>query len=299
MQKKFIGLPSSDEHTAINTVIYSPKNLNIPVKGIVQVVHGMTEHMGRYDEFGRYFVNNGYVVVGNDIISHGRSAYIASTTALYMEDWFDAVKDISVVKNMVRKSYPNVPIYLIGFSLGSFLVRSMDSLDGYEKEILIGTGQQPAFLLSILNSCIKMKNRNKMKYSSDEVTAMAFGSYNKHFKDKPEDYWLLTDPAARDDYENDIWVKKKLTPQFFSEFLNGMIYTGKKLKHPNNSVPTLFLYGKEDPVSGFGKGITEVYTSYMKENKDTWIKSFPGTHDILHDKGCEKIFAEIRNFISE
>ena len=38
MQKKFIGLPSSDEHTAINTVIYSPKNLNIPVKGIVQVV---------------------------------------------------------------------------------------------------------------------------------------------------------------------------------------------------------------------------------------------------------------------
>lgn len=51
-----------------------------------------------------------------------------------------------------------------------------------------------------------------MKYSSDEVTAMAFGSYNKHFKDKPEDYWLLTDPAARDDYENDIWVKKKLTP---------------------------------------------------------------------------------------
>lgn len=269
MQKKFIGLPSSDEHTAINTVIYSPKNLNIPVKGIVQVVHGMTEHMGRYDEFGRYFVNNGYVVVGNDIISHGRSAYIASAAALYMEDWFDAVKDISVVKNMVRESYPNVPIYLIGFSLGSFLVRSMDSLDGYEKEILIGTGQQPAFLLSILNSCIKMKNRNKMKYSSDEVTAMAFGPYNKHFKDKPEDYWLLTDPAARDDYENDIWVKKKLTPKFFSEFLNGMIYTGKKLKHPNNSVPTLFLYGKEDPVSGFGKGITEVYTSYMKENKDT------------------------------
>ena len=136
-----------------------------------------------------------------------------------------------------------------------------------------------------------------MKYPSDEVTAMAFGSYNKHFKDKPEDYWLLTDPVARDDYENDIWVKKKLTPQFFSEFLSGMIYTGKKLKHPNNSVPTLFLYGKEDPVSGFGKSITEVYTSYMNKNKDTWIKSFPGTHDILHDKGCEKVFDEIRNFL--
>lgn len=297
MQKKFIGLPSSDEHVAINTVIYLPTNLNIPVKGIIQVVHGMTEHMGRYDTFGEYFTNNGYTVIGNDIISHGRSKCLNSASAIFIDNWFDAVSDILTVRDMGKKLFPDVPIFLVGFSLGSFLVRSMDSLDGYEKEILIGTGQQPAFLLSILNSCIKMKNRNKMKYSSDEVTAMAFGSYNKHFKDKPEDYWLLTDPAARDDYENDIWVKKKLTSQFFSEFLNGMIYTGKKLKHPNNSVPTLFLYGKEDPVSGFGKGITEVYTSYMNKNKDTWIKSFPGTHDILHDKGCEKVFDEIRNFL--
>lgn len=297
MQKKFIGLPSSDEHVAIYTVIYLPTNLNIPVKGIIQVVHGMTEHMGRYDTFGEYFTNNGYTVIGNDIISHGRSKCLNSASAIFIDNWFDAVSDILTVRDMGKKLFPDVPIFLVGFSLGSFLVRSMDSLDGYEKEILIGTGQQPAFLLSILNSCIKMKNRNKMKYSSDEVTAMAFGSYNKHFKDKPEDYWLLTDPAARDDYENDIWVKKKLTPQFFSEFLNGMIYTGKKLKHPNNSVPTLFLYGKEDPVSGFGKGITEVYTSYMNKNKDTWIKSFPGTHDILHDKGCEKVFDEIRNFL--
>lgn len=297
MQKKFIGLPSSDEHVAINTVIYLPTNLNIPVKGIIQVVHGMTEHMGRYDTFGEYFTNNGYTVIGNDIISHGRSKCLNSASAIFIDNWFDAVSDILTVRDMGKKLFPDVPIFLVGFSLGSFLVRSMDSLDGYEKEILIGTGQQPAFLLSILNSCIKMKNRNKMKYSSDEVTAMAFGSYNKHFKDKPEDYWLLTDPAARDDYENDIWVKKKLTPQFFSEFLNGMIYTGKKLKHPNNSVPTLFLYGKEDPVSGFGKGITEVYTSYINKNKDTWIKSFPGTHDILHDKGCEKVFDEIRNFL--
>lgn len=297
MQKKFIGLPSSDEHVAINTVIYLPTNLNIPVKGIIQVVHGMTEHMGRYDTFGEYFTNNGYTVIGNDIISHGRSKCLNSASAIFIDNWFDAVSDILTVRDMGKKLFPDVPIFLVGFSLGSFLVRSMDSLDGYEKEILIGTGQQPAFLLSILNSYIKMKNRNKMEYPSDEVTAMAFDAYNKNFKDKPEDYWLLTDPDARNDYENDIWVKKKLTPQFFSEFLNGMIYTGKKLKHPNNSVPTLFLYGKNDPVSGFGKSITEVYTSYMNKNKDTWIKSFPGTHDILHDKGCEKVFDEIRNFL--
>ena len=70
-------------------------------------------------------------------------------------------------------------------------------------------------------------------------------------------------------------------------------------KNPNNTIPTLFLYGKKDPVSGFGKGIRKVYKAYKENNPDTEIRSFPGTHDILHDSGCEALFKEIEDFIKK
>ena len=57
--------------------------------------------------------------------------------------------------------------------------------------------------------------------------------------------------------------------------------------------------GKKDPVSGFGKGIRKVYKAYKENNPDTEIRSFPGTHDILHDSGCEALFKEIEDFIKK
>ena len=70
-------------------------------------------------------------------------------------------------------------------------------------------------------------------------------------------------------------------------------------KNPNNKISTLFLYGKKDPVSGFGKGIRKVYKAYKENNPDTEIRSFPGTHDILHDSGCEALFKEIEDSIKK
>lgn len=69
------------------------------------------------------------------------------------------------------------------------------------------------------------------------------------------------------------------------------------LNMPNNTIPTMFMYGENDPVSGFGKGIQKVYKKYKKRNPSTEIMSFPGTHDILHDAGYERVFEEIYKFI--
>ena len=71
----------------------------------------------------------------------------------------------------------------------------------------------------------------------------------------------------------------------------------RNLKNPNNTIPTLFLYGKKDPVSGFGKGIRKVYKAYKENNPDTEIRSFPGTHDILHDSMYESIFKTIADYL--
>ena len=98
------------------------------------------------------------------------------------------------------------------------------------------------------------------------------------------------DENARKSYENDKLVKRDFTPGFFCEFLTGMIYTNKKLKKPNNTIPTLFIYGSDDIVAGFGKGITKVYKAYYKNNKNTEIYCVDGkTHDVLHDINSELV----------
>lgn len=116
----------------------------------------------------------------------------------------------------------------------------------------------------------------------------------------PDNYWLFTDEKSRKEYEEDWLVKTDFTPGFFCEFLRGMSYSNKKMKKPNNSIiPTLFLYGENDPVAGFGKGITKVYKAYHKNNKDTKICCIKdAAHDVLHDQPYSNIvFTEIESFL--
>ena len=292
-----IAIPSADHAAVINIVTYSPKETE-NIKGLIQVCHGMTEYMERYEDFSKYFTERGYVVFGNDIISHGRST-TSKTENLYFTDWSYVVEDMSRTRKYVSRKFPETDIFLLGFSLGSFIVRTADNLSAYKKEILIGTGYQSAFLLHILRKLITRKFSGKMEFSSEWIKNIAFDNYNKKFPGKPDNYWLLTDDGCRKEYEEDLFVKKNMTPAFFCEFLKGMELASKKLTEPNNTIPTIFLYGKDDPVSGFGKGVRVVYEKYKAANKLTKIQSFPGTHDILHDKWNKEVFASVYTFLEE
>ena len=212
-------------------------------------------------------------------------------------DWRNAYDDAEKAREYVQEKYPGLPVYILGFSLGSYVVRTMGSLLPYKKEILIGTGDQQEMLMKLMQKKISKKYAGKMAYISDDIGELLFGSYAKKFPEKPENYWMLTDDEKRREYEEDRLVKTSVTPGFFCEFLKGMELASILLNMPNNTIPTMFMYGENDPVSGFGKRIQKVYRKYKKWNPNTEIMSFPGTHDILHDAGCERVFEEIYKFI--
>lgn len=237
MEKLYIAFPSANKNTVLNIVVFMPHDKE-NLRGMIQICHGMTEHIDRYDDFAEYFTERGYAVFGNDIISHGRSN-VNKSWSLYLDDWFDTVRDAINVRNHITKIYPDLPVYIVGFSLGSFIVRSMPDLSAYNKEILVGTGYQPAAMLHVMRGLIAVKFNKQMSKSSDEIRKMAFDSYNKHFKGYPNNYWLLSDDAARNEYEADRLVHTCMTPKFFYEFLRGMEYTSKNLKNPNNTIETL------------------------------------------------------------
>ena len=243
MKRICIAISSNDKDTTMHLEIYAPEYKG-NLRGLIQICHGMTEYMGRYVKFAKYFTSRGYIVFGNDIISHGHSTTPRSS-CLYINDWNDTVKDMVSAREYVVRKYPNLPIYLLGFSLGSFIVRTNADLTPYKKEILIGTGAQSAFLMRIMRTWIGKKYTGKMSCASDKIYDLMFGTYGKKFKGRPANYWLLTDNEKRREYADDSLVRQDVSPAFFCEFSKGMECASRNLKNPNNTIPTLFLYGKK------------------------------------------------------
>ena len=292
MNKTYVLKHSTEKESTLNITIFEPDDTE-DINGVIQIVHGMTEHISRYEKIAEYFTKYGYVVVGNDIIGHGQNKR-SDTDNIYMDNWFNAVEDIMAVRKLIYNKYGNTPVCLLGFSLGSFLVRSLTNKNDYKAQILVGTGYKPTILLRLVRLYLRIKYRKRMKDVSEEVTKIAFSNYNNKFKDKPENYWLLTDDAARKEYEDDKLVKTSFTPGFFCEFLRGMIKVNKQMKKHKDTIPTLIINGTHDLV---GDGIEKVI-SYYQSPMNADIKISGKTHDVLHDEGYEEVLDYIKTFIS-
>ena len=292
MNKTYVLKHSTEKESTLNITIFEPDDTE-DISGVIQIVHGMTEYMGRYEKIAEYFTKYGYVVVGNDIIGHGHNKR-SDTDNIYMDNWFNAVEDIMTVRKLIYNKYGSTPVYLLGFSLGSFLVRSLNDKNDYNAQILVGTGYKPTILLRLVRLYLRIKYRKRMKDVSEEVKKIAFSNYDDKFKDKPENYWLLTDDAARKEYEDDKLVKTSFTPGFFCEFLKGMIYVNKQMKKHDDTIPTLIINGTHDLV---GDGIEKVI-SYYQSPMNVDIKISDKTHDVLHDKGYEEVLDYIKSFLS-
>ena len=292
MNKTYVLKHSTEKESTLNITIFEPDDTE-DISGVIQIVHGMTEHIGRYEKIAEYFTKYGYVVVGNDIIGHGQNKR-SDTDNIYMDNWFNAVEDIMTVRKLIYNKYGSTPVCLLGFSLGSFLVRSLTNKNDYKAQILVGTGYKPTILLRLVRLYLRIKYRKHMKDVSEEVKKIAFSNYNNKFKDKPENYWLLTDDAARKEYEDDKLVTTSFTPGFFCEFLRGMIYVNKQMKKHKDTIPTLIINGTHDLV---GDGIEKV-VSYYQSPMNADIKISGKTHDVLHDEGYEEVLDYIKMFIS-
>ena len=109
-------------------------------KGIVQLVHGMAEHSYNYVDFINYLVNDGYIVIAHDHRGHGKSISEKYPNG-YMRLSEELVDDAYVVNSFIHDKYPDLPIYMIGHSMGSMVARMylQNYDDTIEKLVLIGT----------------------------------------------------------------------------------------------------------------------------------------------------------------
>lgn len=259
---------------------------------VVQIVHGMTEHIGRYEKLASILTGNGIAVVGFDLRGHGQNKGDHVCASFGKKGWRASLHDIFLFHLEINRLFPNIPYFMMGFSLGSFLVR--DYLSRYNDKvagaIIMGTGYQGGIVLSILKAAVHMEIREYgFNYFTPLVRKLSFDTYNKKFAPNKTPYdWLCSDEAELHAYMSDPLCCRNISAGLFWQMLDAMKRTGnmRTYKHWHRETPVLLLSGANDPVGDFGKGVRRLMHNMAKGGvKNVQMHLIPNArHDLLHEK---------------
>ena len=295
---------SSDKLHTLKGKLYIPEG---KAKGFFHVVHGMTEHIARYDGFMRRMAESGYITFGYDHLGHGYTALNDSELGYIAEKdgWERLIDDVFVYGNAIRKAMDkDLPFILMGHSMGSFIVRmTAAKYRHYDKLIVMGTaGPNPASGAGIAVTGLMKKLKGAHGYSK-LVYKMAFGTYNERFKDENDPYaWLSTLRETRDLYRADRFCTFLFTVSAMQDLirLNKGCNEAQWYRSVDKTKPVLLVSGAEDPVGEYGRGVTKVYESLKAEGADVRMKLYQGCrHEILNDTSREEVIDDIKRFLEE
>lgn len=296
---------SNDKSTNIHMVTFIPEEKTI--NGVIQISHGVTEHIMRYTDFAEYFTDNGFIVVGIDLLGHGLSTNNGRKQMYFgpSGSWNYVVEDINTCFKITKERYHNVPYIMLGFSLGSFLLRSflIKYPNSVDASIIIGTGYTNPILLKLVKKiAIKESKTSGEEYTTKKIKDLTFGTYNKKFAPNKTDFdWLLSSEYNLNNYIKDPLRGKYISCGLFREMCDGMIYTelNKNIKKMNKNMPILLLSGSNDSVGNCGKSIIKIYNKYQKSGiKDISYKLYNNLrHDILHEDNKLLVYNDIKDWI--
>jgi alpha-beta hydrolase superfamily lysophospholipase len=273
------------------------------IKAIVQLAHGMAEHGKRYERFSEALNGSGYGVYINDHRGHGKTAGSLEALGFFADEngWDLVIDDMHQLTGIINETFPGLPVFLLGHSMGSFLSRNYIYRYGNELKgvILSGTAGDPGLLgaLGILVAKRECKKKGK-KTKSLLLDKLSFGSFNKAFKPARTDFdWLSRDPEEVDKYINDPYCGEVFTAGFYLDLLEGM----KKINLQSNTnrvpkdLPIFLFAGDMDPVGKNGKGVKQIFKAYEKAGiRDVSCKLYKdGRHEMLNEINREEVFNDI------
>ena len=278
-------------------------------KGVVQIAHGIAEHIERYDSFMRFLAENGYVAVGNDHLGHGKSAEYADEKGFFalQDGWDHVVKDMKLLRDLVREDYHDIPYIFFGHSMGSFLTRTwlIRYPDQYDAAILSGTGHQSATLINGGYLAAQLLTKAKGPHADGQaLNDMAFGSYCKRIENPRTPFdWLSRDEKTVDQYIADPLCGFVCTCSLYRDMMYGLKFltNQRNIDKMNKDAPVYFMSGAEDPVGDYGKGVEKAYKAFCDAGlRDVMIRLYPGgRHEMLNEINREDVMKDILTWLND
>lgn len=300
MKKEFY-FPSKDGITKIHAIEWIPEG---EVKAVLQIAHGMVEHIERYDDFATYMTEHGIYVVGHSHLGHGKSiiskekmGYFASPNGNEC-----VIGDIHGLRQLTQKKYSKVPYFLMGHSMGSFLTRQYLERygEGLSGAIIMGTGEQSDLILAGGKLVCKVIAAFKgWEHRSNFVNSLVIGGFEKEMGKG----WLSRNEENVKTYVQDPLSGFAFTLNAFYNMFDGMSKMNAQEKNGQfpKELPIFFVAGSEDPVGNHGKGVETVYQRYLEKGaKKASIKLYADDrHEILNELDKDVVYEDLYRWMIE
>ena len=295
---------SSDGEHKIRTLIW--RNDELTPIGIVQLAHGMAEHIERYDDFARFLANNSFIVCGNDHLGHGKSVNDKSELGFFAEKNGNIrlVDDMHILTKIMKKKYPEMPYFLFGHSMGSLCARVYAAHFGEELNgaIFCGTAELPAgasALKPILDKLIE-KFGPRTVYDKLGEIFNKFSSISIPEKTSDLD-WLSKNAENREIYAADELCGFTFTISGYRDvYALASECSGKSwaaIVPPN--MPILMISGALDPVGMNGKGVISASDNLVLAGKDPTVILYPGDrHEILNEDDKDRVYNDVLSWLN-
>ena len=308
-----IGFLSHDKTSTIRGLVWKPTEArgsrSTAPRGVVQIVHGMAEHVERYDEFARFLVEQGFVVCAADHIGHGKSVSDPADLGCLPVDGKEVlIEDVHELRKTVTARYSRqTPYLLFGHSMGSFIVRAYLARygEGVAGAVICGTGNQPFMLSKVGNALARLlSSRKGADYRSAFLDGMGAGGFAKQIEHARTPYdWICTDPAVVDAYSADELCGFMFSVGGYATLtdLTGEVVTMACASRVPKDMPLLFIAGSEDPVGGCGKSVRAAADLMRNAGvQDVAMKLYDGMrHEILNEPSRAQVYTDVVSWIEE
>lgn len=293
---------SSNGINKVRTLIWQDDK--VAPLGVVQIAHGVCEHIGRYDGFARFLAANGFVVCGNDHLGHGKTAETPGELGFVFDgDHANMVRDMNTLHNIMAKRHQGLPYIILGHSMGSFLARIYTAAfgDRLSGAVYTGTGQVPLAVMALEDPIDYLMEKLAVNSEFPQTVVSLFGkATDRFYKDGDNLSWLSRSKKNRDAYRNDPLCGFSFTTSLTKE----LITLAVKVSFPDWAskvpahLPVMIASGAKDPVGMFGKGVLAVSDALAKAGNEPEVILYPADrHEILNEDDNDKVYGDILRFL--
>lgn len=278
-----------------------------PCRGVIQLVHGMAEHIARYDRLARALCAAGYTVAGHSHLGHGEDAREDELGFFGRKDgWDHLVEDVHAAHEMLLKRFPGQRFAILGHSMGSFVTREYLLRYGGDltAAVICGTGWFPGPLCSVARAAAALCGVfGGWQKPAPLVDRLMSKDNNKAFAPVRTPFdWLSRDTAEVDKYMADPRCGFLFTARGYYDMFTGLKSLSRlhRLAALPGNLPVLFISGDADPIGTQGKGVSTVAQQFRDAGvRDVTVRLYPGArHELFNETNRDEITAELIDWLN-
>jgi len=300
--RKYMGYYNSSN--GVNRIAYYVCEPKGAPRCIVQLAHGMCENAALYKRLMNFLASRGCVVCANDFLGHGRSVRDFNDLGFFApkNGWRCIIRDMKKLTDIMSEKYNNLPLILVGHSMGSFAAREYltwygDILSGC---VLVGTSDGFESRKVLLNLARLMCLYEGGNYHAPLVMKMGCG-YFCHKMGKPSFGW---DWVSRDGNVRSLMDRHSFdyTARAYYDIITmlDVISADDWAYSIPPELPLLMMSGSRDAVGNCGKGVARLYRRLRKAGAENIkVRIYDGArHMLLHETNRIKIYSDLYEWIN-